>query len=175
MVGNRVKSKAGFCQRICGHNRDMSQRPHAEAGDRLVRQPEVPIPSDESLFRLLLADGHNLFLAFACEHSGEEKICLLEFQGYRLQTFGPPSQQALMGQMGFGTFEIRHSVLLGRFEEINALRAEEDREDTSGLRHFSVFFTDSTFECVALSVQSSILPASSAAALEAVQARLWSV
>jgi hypothetical protein len=107
----------------------------------------------------------------------EEAVVLLEFSACYAHLFGPPNDEAFSGHplasRGLEPYcfaEVRHSSWIASLEQMNSVHPYHRAEQFRDYRHFVLPFHDSTFECIAESVEvhlhrGSVLSAISAAAV----------
>lgn len=154
----------------------VSSLPPCEAG--------APIP-------LVLADEFRTFVAYYARVTDqgdrsawdvlpaadpqEEAVVLLEFSLCYAHMFGPPNDEAFSGHplssRGLEPYriaEVRHSSWIADLERMNSVHPYHRPESFRAYRHYILPFHESTFECVAESVQvhlhrGSVLSAISAA------------
>jgi hypothetical protein len=108
-------------------------------------------------------------LIFESTRSGES--VLVEFAGCFLTRFGYPNDEALVGHQlysrglrSYGVFEVRESGWLMDIVARNAISFPSAK--LPSLRHFVITFHDSTFECLAQSIEGRRLEVPLARALE---------
>jgi hypothetical protein len=124
--------------------------------------PGAPAP-------LLVQNEDRAALIFESTPSGES--VLLEFGGCLLTRFGYPNDEALAGHQlyskglrSYGVFEVEESAWIADIVARNAVSFP--LAGLPSLRHFVITFHDSTFECLAQSIDGRRLEAPLASALD---------
>jgi hypothetical protein len=134
-----------------------------DGDDEVVRLDDVPAPSAGASEAHVLCNDHHLFVAYRTAEIWEE-IAVVEFQPfYYALSFGPPNDEAFDGHPlatrgleRYGVFEVRFSSWIRDLERMNRVHPSHDPQFFSVFRHFIFTFHDSTLECVAQRLDSSI-------------------
>lgn len=92
--------------------------------------------------------------------SDEDLVVIVRFLGHCAMMFGPPNDEAFSGHplaarglTPYGAFVIEGSSWIRQLEQMNRVHPYHRPERYSELRHFVLSFHDSTFECVARTVE----------------------
>ena len=165
-----------------------------DSQDEVVELEDLP-PSDAGApLPLILADDHNLVLAYLVHESDPawdgvpvsvmaesagKLIALVEFPFYTACMFGPPNDEAFTGHplaarglSHYGIHEVRRSSWIRGLERMNAVHRMHRPDQYAGLRHFIFAFHDSTFECVSESLRTTVYRASLTEMVPEMQRRL---
>jgi hypothetical protein len=109
----------------------------------------------------------------------EEAVVLLEFSGCYAHLFGPPNDEAFSGHplasrglQPYRIAEVKHSSWIADLERMNSVHPYHRAETFRAYRHYVLPFHDSTFECVAESVEVHLHRGSVLSAISSAVARL---
>jgi hypothetical protein len=140
--------------------------------DTVVELEGVPQSSVGAPLPLIMSNEHVLLLAYIIEDESYkwdgrvlndadlatfvEHVALVEFERYRLYTFGSPNDEAIRGHplygrglRPYGAFEVKGSSWMRQLERMNSVHPRHNLEWFKVLHHYIFAFHDSTFECVA--------------------------
>lgn len=149
------------------------------AEDEVLEIAGIPRPDVGAPLPFVVASEERLFLSYfatardpfrdgspSCADSvdsPDEPIVRVEFERPYCHRFGPPNDETLHGHplasRGLHTSsvsEVRRSSWLRALEQRNAVHPHHDASFFDRLRHFVFTFHDSTFECAATGLTSSL-------------------
>jgi len=137
--------------------------------DHVVELQGVPQLDPGAPEPIVVADERRLLLAYRVAELGTpdfgspEKWAVVEFRRCCAHFLGPPNDDALSGHplyerglTAYGVFEVRDSSWIRLMERRNGVHYLHDPSRYARLTHFIFTFHDSTFECVAESMESVI-------------------
>jgi hypothetical protein len=108
-----------------------------------------------------------------------EPIAIVEFSRPRAHIFGAPNDEALEGHPlasrgleSYRIFDVKDSSWIRSLIRMNSVHPRHDPARFATLRHFIFTFHDSTFECVAQSLEVTLHVGSITTALDAMSKRL---
>jgi hypothetical protein len=108
-----------------------------------------------------------------------EALALVEFHQCASVKLGSPNDEVLAGHpldgkglKPYSAQVVRYSSWVNSLQEINSVHPQYRAEHWANLKHFVLWFHDSTFECVAESFSVEVFHESMAALLERVSTRL---
>lgn len=147
--------------------------------DSIVELTDLPHPLASAPVPFILSDEHLITLAYIAGEGdapsdgtsikllGPETsnvlVAVLRFSRYRSFTFGSPNDEALRGHplasrglRSYSIFEVKHSSWIEQLKEMNSVHPRHMPEVFDDYRHFVITFQDSTFECVAKTVENFV-------------------
>jgi hypothetical protein len=99
------------------------------------------------------------------DSNADRGVAVVTFPGFLIYKFGYPNVEALQGHpyysLGFRSyslFEVIDSDWVQDIEQRNRIHPRHNRERYKAYRHFLIAFEDSTFECIAKSMEIEFKP-----------------
>ena len=147
-----------------------------DESDQVHELSGVPQSSVGAPIPVVLGDERSLHLVYFVQNTPEgwdgstvrvvgldtkaEPLAVVTFRACYASMFGPPNDEAFAGHPladrglhPYSAFEIRPSSWLRQLERMNSVHPHHKPERFDELRHFVFAFHDSTFECVAESIE----------------------
>ena len=136
--------------------------------DRVRELTNIPAMDVGAPCPLVFADEAGLVLAYRVRDEPPyqpttQPLAVVRFHGSYFHSFGPPNDEALDGHPlsgrglhSYGVFEVNGSSLLRGLERMNSIHPNHDPRRFNALTHYIFTFHDSTFECVAESLEAMI-------------------
>ena len=135
--------------------------------DAIIELAEVPKQNSGSPCPIVIAEDWRLALSYweiddpPCQPT-TAPLAVICFRRPYMHLFGPPNEDAISGHplsgRGLypgGAFRVDHSSLIRHLARMNSVRPEHSSKTFDFLSHFIFTFHDSTFECVAESIDFS--------------------
>jgi hypothetical protein len=136
--------------------------------DTLAELSNVPRPEPGAPCPIVFAEEHGLVLSYWVPDEPHYQpttapLGVVRFGKPYMHLFGPPDEDAIAGHplsgrglYPCGVFRVDHSSLVRCLERMNAVQPTHDPRRFEALVHYIFTFHDSTFECVAESLESTI-------------------
>jgi hypothetical protein len=136
--------------------------------DSVVELPGVPQSDPGATCPIVVADEQHIVVSYSlpCESPDDRTrmpLGLVRFHRPRFHLFGSPNDEALAGHplagrglRSYGAFRVDRSSLVRRLERMNSVHDRHNPERFVRLLHYIFTFHDSTFECVAESLESTV-------------------
>jgi hypothetical protein len=126
---------------------------------RLVAlEPELPQADTGAPAPAVAASEDDVLLAYAV--GGGDDVAVVRFTGSLASMLGPPNAEAVTGHplapAGLGPYafaEVLDSPWIARLEEMNRVHPRHAHTPFATLRHIILSFHDTTFECLARSIE----------------------
>lgn len=125
--------------------------------DVVVALSEIPKPEAGAPAPVVLANEQSLVLSY---RTATAPFAFVRFSMPYLHIFGPPNDEALDGHplwgrglVCYGAHSVQNSSLVRRLERMNSVHWLHQPKSFEVLNHYIITFHDSTFECVARSVE----------------------
>ena len=152
--------------------------------DELHEINHLPQSSIGAPIPMIACDEGTLYLAYYIENvphdwdgssvriidsdSSGETVALVRFEGCYAHTFGPPNDETFSGHplanrglKPYSVFEVKHSSWIRKAESRNAVHEYHNSElFLKNKHHFIFFFHDSTYECIAKSLELKLIKGS---------------
>jgi len=138
--------------------------------DQVVKLDDVPRPEAGAPIPMVLADEDGLVLSYLLRQDtpnhfdSAETFALVRFRLPLMHLFGPPNDEALHGHPlwgrgldFYGVFRVDHSSLIRRLALMNRVHPHHSWALFEKKHHYIFTFHDSTFECVAESLDVEIV------------------
>jgi hypothetical protein len=139
--------------------------------DQVVKLDGVPLPETGAPLPMVLADEYGVVLSYL-PHEGQpvdpgsaERFAFVRFRSPLMHVFGPPNDEALEGhplwRRGldyYGVFRVDQSSLVRRLALTNRVHLQHSWSLFEKQNHYIFTFHDSTFECVAESIEVETAP-----------------
>lgn len=142
------------------------------ASDTVHRLEELPKSCTGAPLPHVIASEHSLHVIYRCAQvpgqrnssygtaenvsTGEDLLCVVEFDLVLAHFFGPPNDEAFEGHPlakrglePYGSHEVKSSSWIHAMERMNAVHRSHEASNFDRYRHFILTFHDSTFECAA--------------------------
>ena len=135
--------------------------------DTVIELSKVPRPEPGAPNPIVFADDHKLVLSYWIPDESPDRstapMAFVRFGRKHLHLFGPPNDEALTGHplsgrglFSYGVFRVDHSSLVRNLERMNSVHRHHDPKRFEALSHYIFTFHDSTFECVAESLEATV-------------------
>jgi hypothetical protein len=134
--------------------------------DEVVALDGVPLPETGAPLPMVLADDYGVVLSYLLNIAPQqdagsvEEFAFVRFRSPLMHLFGPPNDEALEGHplwgrgLGYyGVFRVDQSSLIRRLALMNRVHPHHDWALFEKKKHYIFTFHDSTFECVADSLE----------------------
>lgn len=162
-----------------------------DENDTVKLLSSVPQPEAGAPVPVVLASEFRIFLAYVVSEplpqgrnnsfqlNTNDSIAQIEFIRPWAHMFGPPSDEIIEGHPlagrglePYGTFEVHNSSWIRSLVEMNAVHSRHDPSQFANDRHFIFTFHDTTFECIATEIRTSVHVGSMRSAIEAMTTQL---
>ena len=163
--------------------------------DRVTKLRNVPQSSVGAPLPVVIADDYRVLVAYRVEtidpswdgstvrivdlNTKDETVAVVAFELPRAHLFGAPNDEAFAGHPlanrglhPYGAFEVHESSWIRKLERMNTVHPSHTPAMFAKLRHFVLAFHDSTFECVARSIQFELRSGSMAGAIRELADRI---
>jgi len=139
--------------------------------DQVVTLDDAPGPETGAPSPMVLADEDGLVLSYLAAQTirrrGEEgtlEFVFVRFGSPLMHLTGPPNDEALPGHPlwnrgldYYGVFRVNQSSLIRRLASMNRMHRLHSSSLFDGFIHYIFTFHDSTFECVAKSLEAEVI------------------
>lgn len=136
--------------------------------DSVVELLNVPRPEPGAPCPVVFAEENRLVLSYRVVEDpnylpSTAPFGIVQFDRPYMHLFGPPNEEAIGGHplsgrglYPCGAFRVDNSSLVRRLERMNSVHRYHDPKRFESLIHYIFTFHDSTFECVAEAIGSTI-------------------